>query len=167
MQHTDTLAWILVHSFVSLVQGFLQKHWLVKRVKTQIYLPSESLEKNRDCSPCSKKEVFFSFFNLSFTSFQCLWLQNLLFRHDELPKPLCYCWERRCLHQLCQHFMLWVPLYMAKKKKIHCAGKDAYICNTKSLYCATLKKGNPDIQENDPICIFHPSDLLLAMHGIC
>lgn len=59
-----------------------------------------------------------------------------------IAKPLCYCWERCCIHQLCQHFVLWVPLYMVKKNKIHCAGKDAYICNTKSLYCATLKKGN-------------------------
>lgn len=52
-------------------------------------------------------------------------------------------------------------------RKTNCAEKDAYICNVKSLESTTLEKENYDNQANDPIstCTFHPSDLLLTMHG--
>lgn len=157
-----------MHSFVSLVQVFLQKHWLVKRLKIQIYLPSESLEKSRDCTPCSKKEMLFYFFviiNPLFHKLPMSLITKSSLQTWWTAKPLCYCWERRCLHQLCQHFVLWVPLYVAKKNTLQ--GKTHIYARQKSLYCATLKKGNSDIHENDLICIFHLSDLLLTMCGIC
>lgn len=52
-------------------------------------------------------------------------------------------------------------------KKNTLQGKTHIYARQKSLYCATLKKGNSDIHENDLICIFHLSDLLLTMRGIC